>query len=231
MSDLTILYYTANKIPDGAAEKIRAHQKKLFENKYPIISVSQKPIEYGTNICVGEIGRSKYNCYKQILIGVREIKTKYVACAEDDALYSNDHYNFRPIKDDVFYYERNYWLAEEYRYYWRPDDVSVRMGMWGCITTSENLLHNLTKRYSDYPVEPERNKFLMWREPGIHDNTFGIKSTHDTFESKDPTVVFRYRGSMGGLRQYRSVTHSPQNVAYNLKDFGAISKLWGKYWT
>ena len=35
----------------------------------PIISVSQKPMDLGNNICVGDVERSSQNGYMQLLIG------------------------------------------------------------------------------------------------------------------------------------------------------------------
>ncbi len=237
MNDLTILYYTANTLNDSTAEKVRDNLLKVTEKKYPIISVSQKPINFGHNICVGEIGRSKYNCYKQILIGVREVKTKYVACAEDDTLYSVDHFLYRPPKG-FFCYETNMWLAQE-NFYWRMEEIDDRTGMWGCIAETENLVKNLTKRYSLYPTDPLPKKdkakskynFLIWGEPGMHDNLFGMENKRKLFESREPTVTFIYRASMGGRHFLgRHKVSKPENMTYNLKNFGGAGKLWKSYW-
>jgi len=240
MSDLTILYYTANTIPEATRQKVSSYLLKVTKNQYPIISVSQKPINFGKNICVGEIGRSKYNCYKQILIGVQKVKTKYVACAEDDTLYSAEHFLFRP-KAGVFTYDTNVWYSTE-NSYWRRDEVNNRGGMWGCISTTSALLKNLTKRYSMYPTDPlpkgdkhlpeTKNRFLFWGEPGYHDEVFGIKNRLAFFEAKEPTVVFLYWASMGGKQTIgRYKIHTPENVTYNLKPFGGAGSLWSSYWT
>ena len=120
MNDLTLLYYTSNVLFDRCAVNVRKHLLKLVKNRYPIISVSQEPVEMGQNICVGKIGRTYYNCYKQILIGAKEVKTKYVACVEDDTLYSLEHFSYRPSGDN-FSYNGNMWYAE-YEKFWRKYD-------------------------------------------------------------------------------------------------------------
>jgi len=228
MNDLTILYYTANTIQETTGQRVRDYLLKVTENQFPIISVSQKPINFGQNICVGQIGRSKYNCYKQILIGVKEVKTKYVACAEDDTLYAIDHFLYRP-QEGIFSYENNMWLAEE-NMFWRMDTTD-RGGMWGCIAATETLLNNLSKRFAVYPVDPLPNKFLFWGEPGKHDDQYGMENRCELFESKNPTVVFTYRGSMGGYRSRPYLApRKPENVRYNLQPFGEIKKLWKSYW-
>lgn len=237
MNDLTILYYTANIIPDITGQRIRDHLLKVTKNQFPIISVSQKPLVFGQNICVGEIGKSKYNCYKQIFIGVREVKTKYVACAEDDTLYSKDHFMYRP-DEVVFSYDRNYWLADR-DFYWRIEHISKRGGMWGCISATQTLLDNLTARYALYPTDPlfpasAYNKHLQWGEPGLADHIFGLKSKVEYVDSENPSVIFHHFEAMGSKQlrgwQRRYGEHKPENIAYNIEPFGGIKKLWETYW-
>lgn len=78
----------------------------------PIISVSQKPIKLGRNICVGEMKRGWISLYKQSLAGLNKIKTKYVAIAEHDCLYTYEHFSFIPPTDDIFYYNHSCWLVQ-----------------------------------------------------------------------------------------------------------------------
>ncbi len=95
-ADLTLLLYTANLIPDDVAARLRAYLLEVTEGQYPVVSVSQRPIDFGRNLCVGEIGASKYNAYKQILIGLRAVDTEFVACVDDDVLYVPEHFQQRP---------------------------------------------------------------------------------------------------------------------------------------
>jgi len=100
--DITIVYYTSNTENEAFEEKIR--QILLADSQgLPIISVSQRPITLGTNICVGEVGRSSYNQWRQLQIGVQAAKSKYIALAESDFLYSKEHFAFIPVDEDVFY--------------------------------------------------------------------------------------------------------------------------------
>jgi hypothetical protein len=99
---ITIVYYTSNTENTSFEEKIR--QILLADSgECPIISVSQKPITLGTNICVGEVGRSSYNQWRQLQIGVQAAKTKYIALAESDFLYSKEHFAFKPTDENTFY--------------------------------------------------------------------------------------------------------------------------------
>ena len=101
--DTTIIYYTENLIPEPLFTQI---QKLLVKsaNGRPIVSVSHKPIDLGTNICIGVYKRSWLMLYRQLLLGMKLAKTKYVAMAEHDCLYTNEHFSFKPPRDDTFYY-------------------------------------------------------------------------------------------------------------------------------
>ncbi len=242
MSDLTLLLATANQINEETAKKIRNYVLEVTENKYPVISVSQKPIDFGKNICVGEIGVNKYNEYKQILVGLNEVKTKYVAVIDDDTLYTPEHFLNRPA-DDTFIYETNYWFAqEELDYFWRVDDVGKRGGMWGCIANTGTLKKNLTKRFEAYPVNPFisekgevlRHTGIMWGEPGVHDAQFGAKGEIMRIYSERPCVIFIHSKSMGYTQLSRFYRRygwpTEENKTKTLEGFGGISDLWNKYY-
>ena len=109
--DKTIIYITDNSLNPEIFELCK---RKLLETAgdIPIISVSQKPIDLGTNICLGEIGRSWLSLYKQQLAGLRAAKTKYISIVEHDCLYTPEHFAWIPPKDDTFYYNENVWFMQ-----------------------------------------------------------------------------------------------------------------------
>jgi hypothetical protein len=73
--------------------------------------VSQKPLDFGENICVGDVGMSSHNIRRHILIGAKNANTDYVALAEDDALYPEDHFNVLNCKrDDKMYYNKKVYV-------------------------------------------------------------------------------------------------------------------------
>jgi hypothetical protein len=78
----------------------------------PLISVSQKPIYFGVNVCVGEIGRSWKSLYTQMLAGLQRIKTEWVVIAEHDVLYNHEHLGYIPEDKSVFWYNANCWLVQ-----------------------------------------------------------------------------------------------------------------------
>jgi len=106
----TVIYYTSNREDETFVSKI---VKKLCENcgEIPIISVSQKPINLGRNICVGDIGVSDGNAFKQILIGCERATTPFVTFAEADTLYPPEYFQYQPKE------LKRYWFEDVYIWY------------------------------------------------------------------------------------------------------------------
>lgn len=193
--DLTIIYYTSNFISDHFIKNTQKYLLKAV-GETPIISVSFKPTVVGNNcknICLGQEERSIYMIYKQILIGAREAKTKYVATAEDDVLYSREHFQHRPPDDHTFSYDMNKWSI----FSWvNPPIFSFRptKTMTSLITTREALVKTLEERYSKYPTFesiPPRTYRRCWAEPGRFEKYLGITSVKiKGYHSSVASIVF-----------------------------------------
>jgi hypothetical protein len=107
----TLIYTTDNSLPEPLATRCR--ELLVREAKgIPIVSVSQEPVDLGLNVCVGKIGRSWLNLYKQLMAGLEQVKTKYVGICEHDCIYSNEHLAWLPTKDDTFFYNHHFWLVQ-----------------------------------------------------------------------------------------------------------------------
>lgn len=78
----------------------------------PIVSVSQKPISFGENYCLGDIGRCGLSIDLQLMEGLKHIATKWVALAEHDCIYSAEHFAWTPPDDKHFFYNDHNWLAQ-----------------------------------------------------------------------------------------------------------------------
>ncbi len=94
-SDLTIIFLTANELPEGWAE----FQKQTLlaaAGSHDIITVSRKPLDWGVNL-IDKEPKTVSNIYWQMLRAAKAATTPFVAIAEDDTLYPYDHFNtFRP---------------------------------------------------------------------------------------------------------------------------------------
>ncbi len=107
----TIIYLTDNSLD----EQIAALCKRVLLREagdLPIVSASQKPIDLGRNVCVGEIGRSWMSLYRQILAGLEAVETVSIVIAEHDCLYTHEHLSYQIPDPDAFHYNRNHWLVQ-----------------------------------------------------------------------------------------------------------------------
>jgi hypothetical protein len=105
----TVLYYTANSEKEPFASNIRRRLLKAIGN-LPLISVSQKPLDFGTNICVGDVGMNEFNEWRQVLLGCQKATTPFIIVAEADALYPPEYFDFVPEKLDRVYRYDNVWI-------------------------------------------------------------------------------------------------------------------------
>lgn len=106
---LTVLYYSSSHEKPEFEEKITNSLKEACGD-LPIISVSQKPLNLGKNICVGNVGLSYLNEWRQISIGAREVKTPYIIFAESDHLYPPEYFHFVPPAKGLYRYD-NCWVV------------------------------------------------------------------------------------------------------------------------
>jgi len=139
--DLTVVYITANETPDGWATFQMGHFLEAV-GKLPIISISRKPINLGTNLIDNE-QKCYWNIYRQLLRGAKHADTEFIAMAEDDVLYSKEHFTcFRPLKDEVGY-NRSRWtlLAWEALY-----SLKQRVSNCSLIAPRELLIEALQER-------------------------------------------------------------------------------------
>lgn len=240
---ITILYYSDNTL-DSHIEKKCVDQLLVASEGKPIVSVTQKPMDLGTNICVGEIGSSWLNLYKQLKIATENATTKYVAMAENDCLYTAEHYNWVPPRDDVFYYNENCWFVQ-----WggnHPELNGMYSTFWGerkalsqLICNRELLLADLTYKLELLDEHQWVKKSLLFAgEPGvtrIKEAQKWAKSgkgvslmkfvddylqtqTSDVFRTELPNLDIRHSGNFTGPKRGK-------NRTYDLKPWGDFKKF------
>lgn len=222
MNNLTLLYYSAHT----QNPKIEASIRAELPTTYPIVSVTQKPTDLGMNICVGEIGQSHYNAYKQMHIGAHAVKTKYVAMVEDDTLYNQEHFSFRPPTNH-FYYNKSMWFLENskrrkpHSFYWHK----WQTGMFACIAPTRLMLEMLTGRFEKYPQETHRRGWQKhyWHEPYKNDRLGLPNYEAKYFETDIPLVTMSYYEGLDGKK--KSSAHPPAE-ADTIPYWGSAEKLW-----
>jgi hypothetical protein len=116
-----IVYYTDSvSVPDYISEAV---QYQLNQAGIPIISVSHKPMDFGTNVCVGDIGRSRVSMTKQVLLGLSNTDADVVFLAEHDVLYHKCHFDFVPTDANTLYFNQNLWRVRASDGVNRKDEV------------------------------------------------------------------------------------------------------------
>lgn len=198
MNDLTIIYYSANTISPYFFKHTKNALLKAV-GKIPIISVSQKPMDLGKNICVGDIGQSNINIYKQVLIGAKETATEYVAMAEDDTLYHESHFKHRPT-GEVFAYNMNKWSI----FTWSEPPIFSNRGrrtLNALIAPRKLLIEALEERFAKYP-EDEMIPLKFWGEPGRYEKYLGVTvRPTERFESEIPIIMFSHPEALNYQQQ------------------------------
>jgi hypothetical protein len=147
MKDITIIYLTANLVPESFAE----YQRKILLEAIgdtPLISVSRKPMNFGMNI-LDTAERNVSNIYFQMLKAIKLANTDFIAMAEDDCLYPKEHFKFyRPDKDTFAYNQNRYALFtwDKPLYSWRDRRSNATL-----IAPREFAIEALEERFAKYP--------------------------------------------------------------------------------
>lgn len=183
--DLTAVYFTANAIPKKFA---RATMNQLAEalGDIPLIIISQDT----------SIKRSQANIYHNALEGAKQATTKYIACCEDDVLYSPEHFKFRP-KPGHWGYNMNAWSL----YTWSEPIFSYkapggRRNLSQLICERQMLIDHLEERFRLWPDDSKIDKNIFG-EPGKYDNQLGT-TPHPSqdFYINPPNIVFSHQANL-----------------------------------
>jgi glycosyltransferase involved in cell wall biosynthesis len=106
-----VVYYTDNRLPEDIAVKCQRQLRSAVDG-LRIVSVSLQPMDFGDNIVL-PLERGYLAMFKQILAGLKELETDVVFFAEHDVMYHPSHFKFRPVRDDVYYYNTNVWKVRQ----------------------------------------------------------------------------------------------------------------------
>lgn len=228
---LGIIYYSACRIAPRFAEAVRAELLRTTEGRYPIVSVTHQPVDFGdVRIVVGDVPQGAWQVYQNALIGARAADTQWVACAEDDSLYRPCHFEFRPPDPDVFYYARNRWvltrrLADDGHsrhafFYFRERTQFAQL-----IARRSLLIEALEERFAKFPTYlPDTQLFPMgFGEPGRYEKNLGLpRRQRAYFQSDEPNITFNHEHSIRGRRKV-----NPDDVIQDdLEPWGEANALW-----
>ena len=208
---LSVIYYTSNYLEEKNPYFLKNTKKQLIKaiDDLPLVVVSQKHLGFDDILfekkgvptleyCIGDIGKSHTNIYLQILEGARLAKTPFVAMAEDDILYSWEHYHSRlPKRDDVFLYDMNRlsiltWNKPPlYSYRYKRTVVNQ------LIAPRQMLIDALEERFALLKNDPNL-PLKYWGDPGRYEDILGItRRKLDTFMCTNPSIVFSHEWAYG----------------------------------
>ena len=102
LDSATVVYYTSNCEDPEFEYRIRRHLVATAQG-LPIVSVSHQPIDFGQNICVGDVGVSNINIFRQMMIGAEAARSRYIFTAESDFIHPWQWFRFRPDIPSTMY--------------------------------------------------------------------------------------------------------------------------------
>ena len=215
----TIIYYTSN------------HEDPIFEQRIiddllaktgniPIISVSQKPMKLGKNVCIGDVGHSYLNCRKQMLMAYKLAKTEYVIHTESDVLYPPEYFKFQPSGENIYRYFNVWvmWLMDENLkdFYHKPDTFDGAM-----IVKRDFAISALEKYLAPYPGWYPKND-RKYKPP--HSSWHKIQKHY--FQGENPCIHIKTKF---GLTYLTGVDETPKSTRKSLPYWGNVQKLRAKF--
>jgi len=226
---ITAIYYTANVIRNPLGERIRNRILKCIGDM-PLISVSQKPMDFGHNIYVHDIGQSHINIYRQMLYGAKEAKTDYVAMVEDDVIYTPEHFTSYLPPLDVFAYNINSWRI----YTWKSKNPvfshSDRPVASQLIAPRLQLIKTLEEKFDKFEYDPPPEVWKFFCEPGRKERQLGVTSQKMiNFKSTGPgNIIFTHEDSIAFKNNGTKKMHGP-NTKKTIPHWGTVGEIMVEY--
>ena len=209
-------------MPKGAIIFISSNREKPeFENKIiqdmlnkkgdlPVYSVTQKPMDLGTNKYVGDVGTSGFNFCRQLQMVVEMVKVDYVISIEADCLYSPDYFTFVPPKLNTVYRNTNNYVIPYKQDFFYTKDSQTAFQVAGRDFLL-NRLNYLLKGQSlwdikmkNFPKEIGKSFLEEWETFKTKYACFGIKTgegmRRQTNHGKEQITSLEYWGSAKSIR-------------------------------
>ncbi len=212
MGDITIIYCSSNREMPEFEQRIRDNILK-YCGDIPIVSVTQKPIDFGTNICVGDdIGVSGFNFFRQSLIACQAAKTPFVLSCEADCVYPPDYFTWIPPKLDVCYRNKNLYVMGQHRtYFYKKEEGATHAQIVGrefYIKTLERLFEGEPKWSIEQKNFPKEKFHKHWED------VFAREKIAE-YETENPVVQIKTSQSM------RNFTKSDRIARHELPFWGS----------
>lgn len=179
-----VLYYTCNT-HDEKIENACRNQLEKARGRLQLGCVSLKPTEFGDWYFHLDLERGPLTMHKQIVAGLKELKTDFVFLCESDVMYHPSHFDFVPDRTDTVYYNTNVWKVRwpDGHAVWTDDLQQVS----GICASRELLLDFFSRRVKRI----EKDGFNGHYEPG---KRYGIRA--ENWQSKYPNLDIRHKATL-----------------------------------
>ena len=220
-----IIFYTDNGVEMKIAHRVQKQLLKASDRR-PIVSISLKPMGFpgnrGENVHIPE-KRGWITMNKQILAGLKKLKTRNVFFCEHDVLYHPSHFDFEPLEPNVYYYNLNVWKLRQ------DDGLAVKVDfcqqLSGLVCNREFAIKHYEKRLKmlEDGVKVRRIGF----EPGTHTRKERVDEFKaESYSSKLPNVDIR-RGECATASRWKPEDFRNKKFTIGWKETKDIPG-WGK---
>jgi hypothetical protein len=194
-----IIFYTDNLIWEPIKSAV---EKTILASGLPVVSCSLKPLDFGKNIVL-DLEPSFITYMTQIKTALENSDSDYVFFCEHDCLYPKSHFDFTPLRDDIYYYNKNSW-----RWMFGSDfaiTYDELMSLSGLCCNRKLALDQYTRRIAKAITKPpeanirEPSWARAWgMEPGTKKPRNGGFSElqFETWRSGFPIVDIRHKGTI-----------------------------------
>lgn len=192
-----VVYYTHGVGDQTILNACKKQIQKGMKKKH-IVSVSNKPLEWGKNVVL-DLVPGYLTLAKQILLGLQNSTADVIFFCEHDVLYHPSHFNFVPLRKDVIYYNTNVWRV---RY---SDGHALYCNnlrqLSGLVAYRDILIKHYEKRvqlleqYIAEHGEAELSSYVraMGFEPGTHNREERVDDLScDNYLSQFPNIDIRH---------------------------------------
>lgn len=224
---VTIFYCSSNKEKPEFEQRIIDNINK-YKGDLEVVSVTQKPIDFGTNICVGEnVGVSGFNFFKQSLIALQNIKTPFALSCEADTVYGPDYFKFVPERLDKCYRNKNLFVMGQHRtYFFKKEEGATHAQIVGTEFYKKRL-EELFEGEPEWDYNEEQKNFPKEKFKVKRDDVFNVhdKNEVEFYETEEPVIQIKTSQSM------RHHTHSDRTPIYSLPFWGSGKDFREKFYS
>lgn len=228
-----IIYYTDNQLNLKIAHRCKKQIKRIG---LPIVSCSLKPMDnMGKNIHL-KLKRGYLTYFKQILTALENSTADIIYFCEHDVMYHKTHFDFTPPKNDVYYYNTNFWrtrVSDGHSVHYDTEQVNMICGYRELLLKHykkrlqmlENKIHEI-EHYDDAKYfnsndigkrvkdTKEFNSYIrkMGFEPGTHNRAEKIDNYKaERYQSEYPNIDLRHGNNLTASRWKKEQFRSQRN--------------------